>query len=244
MRWTALHQGYYEIDALKNFNRVDQMTAQQKDGKVYVAVRCFLIEIDHEYILLDTGLQLEEQDEFHLFKLLENLHIKPNQIHRIILSHLHKDHSGGLGSMRDGYYTSNFPNAQIYIQEKELIQALKNERPASYNNALLSNFDELENVVYLKDESGFITPHIRYDRTGGHTLNHQTITIREEEEIVFYGADNLPKKEYLKYHLAYKTDEEGRKAKDLRILWEKTAKAEKWNILLYHDLDCDSIQIP
>ncbi|WP_435522569.1 hypothetical protein [Chryseobacterium indoltheticum] len=48
---------------------------------------------------------------------------------------------------------------------------------------------------------------------------------------------------YLKYHIAFKTDFDGVKAKQERIQWEKQAKEEQWKILLYHDLDFDMVEL-
>jgi hypothetical protein len=65
----------------------------------------------------------------------------------------------------------------------------------------------------------------------------QVFWIKEGNETVFYGADNIPQQSYLKYHLAYKSDFDGKRAMNLRIKWEKEAVENHWKVLLYHDLE-------
>ncbi|MCX8532424.1 hypothetical protein [Chryseobacterium luquanense] len=47
---------------------------------------------------------------------------------------------------------------------------------------------------------------------------------------------------YLKYHVAYKSDYDDKKAMQLRIKWQKEATENHWKILLYQDLDKNILQ--
>jgi hypothetical protein len=89
----------------------------------------------------------------------------------------------------------------------------------------------------MNEDKGYITDEIYFEVAGGHTPFMQVFRVQEGNEIVFYGADDLPQESYLKYHLAYKSDFDGRKAMELRLKWQKEAAENHWKILLYHDLD-------
>jgi len=48
---------------------------------------------------------------------------------------------------------------------------------------------------------------------------------------------------YLNYQIAFKTDYDGKKAMEERIIWKKRAKEEQWKILLYHDMENEIITL-
>lgn len=64
-----------------------------------------------------------------------------------MVSHLHKDHIEGIGYFVNGSFVQNFPNAKIYIQEREIDFALEQINNPSYvfeilnqlKNFLMSN---------------------------------------------------------------------------------------------------------
>jgi glyoxylase-like metal-dependent hydrolase (beta-lactamase superfamily II) len=107
----------------------------------------------------------------------------------------------------------------------------------------LEKLISLPNIVWMSEDQGEIASGISFEVVGGHTPFMQVFWIRENGETVFYGADDLPQESYLKYHLAYKSDSDGRKAMELRLKWQKEAADEQWKILLYHDLAKAVIQI-
>jgi len=149
---------------------------------------------------------------------------------------LHKDHIGGIGYFENNSFKGNFPNASVYIQQRELDFAWTQQDSPSYDFELVEKLAALPNLVVLNDDNGKISDEIVYKVSGGHTPFHQEFWIKEKGQTVFYGADNLPTSSYLKYDIAYKTDYDGKRAMEERIVWKKQAKTEHWGILFYHDL--------
>ncbi len=128
-----------------------------------------------------------------------------------------------------------FPNAKIYFQQRELDYALGQTESYSFNQDYIKLLPSLPNIVIMNDDKGTIGEYITYEVTGGHSPFHQVFWIKEDNVTAFYGADNLPQKSYLKFHIAYKTDYNGKKAMELRQIWEQQAKEENWTVLFYHD---------
>jgi len=64
---------------------------------------------------------------------------------------------------------------------------------------------------------------------------------KEETAPPFFCADNLPQISYLKLHIAYKFDFDGKTAKELRQKREQHAKDQKWTVLFYHDFSRNSV---
>lgn len=229
----VLKEGNYAVGKNKDFILIDDNT---KVSGIKIAVQPFLIKTRNDFILLDTGLGIINNDVPMIIQSLKENNINPEQITKVLISHLHKDHIGGLGYFKNNIFTANFPNAKTYVQQRELNFALKHQSSFSYDFEIVKKVLTLPNLVLQNDDNGKITDEIAYAVSGGHTPFHQEFWITENDESVFYGADNLPTNNYLRYDVNYKTDYNGRKAMGERIIWKNQAKQEHWKILFYHDL--------
>lgn len=237
MKIIPLKEGNFSASKTKDFTLLTEENLDKVTG-IKMSVQPFLIITENDYILLDAGMGWKNEcGKTVISEILERENIHPEQITKLLLSHLHKDHIEGAVQLTDHGYEPTYPNAQIYIQKRELDFAMEKKGNPSFDFDILEQLIQLPNIVWMHDDKGQITPEISYEVVGGHTPFMQVFWIRENEETVFYGADDLPQASYLKYHLAYKSDFDGRKAMELRLLWEKEAKENNWKILLYHDLD-------
>jgi glyoxylase-like metal-dependent hydrolase (beta-lactamase superfamily II) len=79
------------------------------DGTFPNAVNTFLLRTPENIILVDAGFGSK------LFKNMQSLGVKPEQVNILALTHMHGDHIGGM--LRDG--KAAFPNAEIYLSEIE-----------------------------------------------------------------------------------------------------------------------------
>lgn len=236
-----LREGNYSVDKLKQFTPLDNPATPTTGLKM--AIQPFLIKIGNDNILLDTGLPDDQTGNPGILECLRREQTAPEQITHIFLSHLHKDHLDGLAINTGDQLLSRFPNARIYLQQREYDFALTQSDNPSYRPDMLRLLPGLPNLVWLHDNEGNITEHLSYLVTGGHTPYHQVCWIREEAQTAFYGADNLPQKSYLKPGLAYKSDDDGGKARQWRQQWIQTAREESWVLLLYHDLTTPAITL-
>ncbi|SHL69006.1 Glyoxylase, beta-lactamase superfamily II [Chryseobacterium contaminans] len=237
MKIIPLKEGNFAASKTKDFTLLTEENFDTVPG-IKMSVQPFLIITENDYILLDAGIGWKnDAGKTVVSEILERENVRPEQITKLLLSHLHKDHIDGAVTLTDNGYGATFPNAQIYIQKRELDFAMENKGNPSFDFDILEKLIQLPNIMWMNEDKGQITDEISYEVVGGHTPFMQVFWIRENEETVFYGADDLPQASYLKYHLAYKSDFEGRKAMELRLLWEKEARENNWKILLYHDLD-------
>lgn len=79
------------------------------EGTFANAVNAFLVRIGDENILVDTGFGNK------LFDHLRSLGVEADGIRKVLLTHLHGDHIGGM--MKNGQ--PSFPNATVYLSKKE-----------------------------------------------------------------------------------------------------------------------------
>ncbi|WP_153392218.1 MBL fold metallo-hydrolase [Chryseobacterium vaccae] len=243
MRIIPLKEGNFSASRTKDFTLLTSENFDTVKG-IRMSVQPFLIITEHDHILLDTGIGWKTPEgKIVISEILEKENVKPEQITKLLLSHLHKDHIDGSIRLTKNGFEPVFPNAEIFIQKRELNYAMENKGNPSFDFEILEKLISLPNIIWMNEDKGQITDEISFEVVGGHTPFMQVFWIRENHETVFYGADDLPQESYLKYHLAYKTDFDGRKAMKLRLKWQKEAIENRWKILLYHDLDKAVIQM-
>src|SRR4051794_6138397 len=124
MKIIPLSEGVFTIDKTKifvPFDLEDDDLQQRPAGSLLVEVQPFVVVTKKDILLLDTGLGFTSNGELQIYSNLKKNNIQPNDVTKVLLTHLHKDHAGGV-SMKDklGHYHIAFPNATYYVQEKEL----------------------------------------------------------------------------------------------------------------------------
>ncbi len=212
------------------FNDATDVLNSRPTGSLLVEVQPFAIVNDKDIILLDTGLGFNHPDGKAL--LVSNLaqhNIMPEDVTKIMMSHLHKDHAGGL-------MQNIFTQASIYVSRKEMDYADKIGFPSYYSEDL-QWLKTANNIVWLDEESGFIDDYIRYEHSGAHAPHHIVFKIADEEGgIIFYGGDEAPQYKQMRMKYIAKYDFDGRKAMQLREQWAEEGAAAGWKFLFYHDV--------
>ncbi len=233
-----ISEGTFTVDQTKVFKPFAQhqdALENRPAGSLLVEVQPFVVITKNDVLLMDTGLGFNVGNEPQIYSLLKASNIKPEAITKVLLTHLHKDHAGGIGKKNAaGNYTVSFPNATYYVQEKELISALE-KGSSSYLAEEISVLQNNPNVV-LQNGDGNIGDNIRYQVTGGHSPFHQVFWIEEDGEIIFFGGDEAPQLHQMKYKYVAKYDFDGRKSMELRRQWWQEGQEEKWTFLFYHDI--------
>ncbi len=239
MKNIPLSEGVFTIDKTKVFVPFDLAKDElqaRTSGSLLVEVQPFVLITEKDILLLDTGLGFMQQNEMQLHKNLKAQNINPDNVTKVLLSHLHKDHAGGV-SYKDrlGQYHLSFKNAKYFVQQKEYDAAINAGFP-SYMTEEISILENNTQVIFLNEDEGLIDNYIHYKVTGAHSPHHQVFSIEEETEKIFFGADDAPQIQQMKHRFIAKYDFNGRKAMELRKQWWQQGKEEKWTFLFYHDV--------
>jgi len=167
--------------------------------------------------------------------LIDN-NINPLDVTKVLLSHLHKDHSGGVSREDKGLSKKiiSFPHATYYVNKQELDHALATGTP-SYITDDFKILAESDNVKYTEG-NGVIENYIHYEVTGAHSLFHQVFWITAEGKKIFFGGDDAPQLQQMKSRFVAKYDYDGKKCMELRKQWWQQGQKEKWTFLSYHDI--------
>jgi len=239
MKIIPLSEGSFTIDHTKIFVPFDTEKddlQQRPRGSLLVEIQPFLLLTRKDVILLDTGLGFSRDGVLQLYHNLALHGFSPSDITMVLMSHLHRDHAGGLVVLDDysGSFHLSFPQADHYICQQELDIAL-NAGSTSYDSKGLSILENNDRV-HLTGQSGAINGYIEYEQSGGHSPFHQVFWIREDNEIVFFGGDEAPQLQQMKTRFVAKYDHDGKRAMELRQKWWEISQGEQWKFLFYHDI--------
>ncbi len=247
MQIIPLSEGAFTIDKTKRFVPFDT----EKDdlqlrpiGSLLVEVQPFAIISSDDILVIDTGLGYQKDGVLQIHRNLLDAGIDPGKVTKVLMSHLHKDHAGGISGDKSGGLESSgltgaarglsFPNATYYVQRRELEYAFE-KGPTSYIREELEGLSNSPQVSFL-DGDGVIDGYIKYGITGAHCPWHQVFWIVDGGETAFFGGDVAPQLQQMKSRFVAKYDYDGKKAMELRQEWWERGQAEGWTFLFYHDV--------
>jgi len=239
MNIIPLSEGSFTIDKTKLFVPFDEEKdelQQRPVGSLLVEIQPFVVVTSKDILLLDTGLGFNDNmsGQMQLHINLKKAGINPEQVTKVLLTHLHKDHAGGV-SMNNDHTKLSFPNARYYVQKRELDFALEKGFP-SFITEEIKLLKASSQVQFLENDEGTIDDYISYQHTGAHSPFHQVYWIKENEEIIFFGGDDAPQLQQMKIKYKTKYDYNPDKAMQLRQLWWEQGNKEGWKFLFYHDI--------
>lgn len=218
-------------------------------NRIPLALNCLLIEYRDEICLLDTGVGTKFspkhremygiQKECAMEILLEPLGITPDDITKLMFTHLHFDHAGGATRFDEsGQVIPTFKNAQCLVHKGEWCDAC-NPSPKSKASYLQENFMPLLDtgkLAYLEGPQNEILPGLSLRVTGGHTESHQALVLDTPSGGFIYWGDLIPTSHHLKipYVMAYDLYP----VETMRVKTEllKEAHEKEWLNFFEHDL--------
>ncbi|MBN1429440.1 MAG: MBL fold metallo-hydrolase [Anaerolineae bacterium] len=170
-------------------------------NRITMAHRCLLVRAEGMIIIVETGHGTRLSDkqirnlgltrpEGDLIEGLARLGVSPEQVDRVILTHLHADHCGGNTQLIGDRLAPTFPNAEYWVQRLEYADAaFPNER--TRGTYFLENYDPLYVTGQMRLLNGEtdIVPGMRCVVTPGHTRGHQSIVFEQGGQSAIFLGD-------------------------------------------------------
>lgn len=159
---------------------------------------CFLVEGEGHKFLVDVGMPSQEyiagkpftvlEDAVRFEDALKRAGVDPEEIHIVILTHLHYDHCFNLDKL---------PNARIYVQKRELANALA---PMPCERRVYSLLPECGAPGWLSGVGRFevvdgdceILPGVHVYLMPGHSPGSQSVSVCTSEGIYVMTGDYIP----------------------------------------------------
>ena len=234
-----LSEGSFTVDATKMFVPFSQdgdVLTERPTGSLLVEVQPFVVVTSKDVLLLDAGLGFTnaKTGKMQLHENLEKAGIKPEQVTKVLMTHLHKDHAGGICLEAD-HTCLSLPNATYYIHKAELDFAMEKGLPSFIPDELQA-LQTSPQVQLLHDEEGTIDDYITYKHSGSHSPFHQVFWIKDGGRTIFFGGDEAPQLQQMKVRYKARYDYNGQKAMELRQQWWEQGTKEGWHFLFYHDI--------
>lgn len=174
-------------------------------NRIELALRLLLIKTENKNILIDTGIGDYHGDKFDqrfaicgplspLEKALAELKLAPSDITDLVISHLHFDHVGGIGVMKNGAMEPLLKNATLHLHAKHYEYSFHpTERDTgSFQSEYYSpaiDWYKAQNQLHLLDGmEGEILPGLKFRCSMGHT----PYLLHAYDEKFIYMADLIP----------------------------------------------------
>ncbi len=235
-----LSEGIFTVGHNKEFVPFNETRDELNDrptGSLLVEVQPFLVVTGKDLIVFDTGLGYKNKDGvLQLHQNIIDAGFEPAAITKVLQSHLHKDHAGGMVfTDEQGRLHTTFPNADYYLYRPEVDFALSKGAP-SFIVEDIEPILHTGQVKWLDGEDGLIDGYIKFMHSGGHSPEHIVYLINDGGDLVFYGGDEAPQLKQLKMKYVAKYDFDGKKSMHLRQQYAEKGREEQWQFLFYHDV--------
>lgn len=194
-----MKDNFYKVFALKYASvarkRSDNFLYPVENGEDSMTLDFYvwlLASKDH-VVLVDTGFSqrssMVRNREFLMepLKLLQRIGYEAHDIQDVIITHLHYDHAGNL---------DKFPEAKIWVQERELHYATGKNMCDPKNNHFYSTHDMSEAITCLYDGQlqvidGFysLSEGVELFLVGGHTDGLQAVRVKTAKGWIVLASD-------------------------------------------------------
>jgi glyoxylase-like metal-dependent hydrolase (beta-lactamase superfamily II) len=205
----TLSDGFFGLDGGAMFGVVPKTLWEKRlppddSNRIPLSMRPLIVRTGGKTMIIDAGCgdkmdaklaQIYKLDRrYHLDHSLAEAGLSVEDIDIVVASHLHFDHVGGFTAIdKSGSLVPRFPKAKYVAHRAEWEDAT---HPHERNRAsyLQENFVPLKDagVLTLVDDEAEIMPGVRYRRSGGHTPNHQVVTIESKGKTAVFTADMYP----------------------------------------------------
>ena len=249
----VVSDGSYQLDGGALFGGVgksewERFLKPDRKNRVRMGLNCLVVSTPSGNVLVNTGIgnniTLEEREEYNCSpsKLLRQLRIKgfrPGDIHYVVLTHLHFDHSGGAlrREVQHNKLVPTFPKARYIIQTRAWEEAhnLNARSTIAYGPGIqnLHVLDEMGRIDFV-DGDHEVVPGVDMVVTDGYSNGHSIVKINTGSERYGYLADLIPTHAHLYKPCITNLDRDPEQTLRAKEDVMETAMREGWLLVFAH----------
>ena len=169
------------------------------DGGWRYVVTCYLLRGAGRCVLVDTGCGAASLAfptflgvEGQLGRRLAQMDVSPDEIDTVVITHIHRDHVGGVVNHEDGATERTFPNARLVVPRRDWEAwsrpDVQEAFPVPYVGDTVAPLIEA-GVVDLVDGEYDVAKHLRLLPTPGHTPGSSSLLIDSAGERAILVGD-------------------------------------------------------
>jgi len=166
---------------------------------------CYVLRSAGQTILVDTGLgpgwaplavfwqqQHAIQQAFGLLDELQAMGVRPEDVEKVFLTHLHPDHVGWNLLQENGQYQLTFPRARYVVHQADWeafhTPEMQASLPFDYIGVHVTPLEHLGALELLTTDGG-LAPGIAVIHTPGHTPGHMSVAISSKGQNAILVGD-------------------------------------------------------
>lgn len=205
--WRVLRAGRFKLDGGAMFGLTpkplwQKLVTPDERNRIPLQTNCLLLENGGQLVLVETGIgdkqsaklrDIFDQEQRTVVDALHEIDVDVKDITKVIVTHLHFDHAGGLTTRNsaDGAIPV-FPNAPVVTQKQEWEDALAN-KSTMHSTYLRDHLDPIADRVELIEGDAEILPGLWVGPMPGHTWGQQAVRFTDQTgAMVIFPADVMP----------------------------------------------------
>ncbi len=203
--WALLRAGTLLLDGGSMFGIVPKTMWSQRiepddRNRITLQTNCVLLRNGKRTVLVETGCGDKWTDKARamyglesrcVIDALDEVGVSPDDIDRVIVTHLHFDHAGGLTRLDGDTPVPTFPNADVVVQAQEWRDANAG-RSTMTGTYLREHLDPIADRLTLVDGEQEIEPGIRVLPAPGHTWGQQAVCMDTADGTLCFPGDLVP----------------------------------------------------
>lgn len=234
----------------------EKWTPPDAKGRIDLACRSFLVEVQGLKVLLETGIGaffdqkmaerfgVQNPDTHLLREALIRNGTPPESIDYVILSHLHFDHAGGLlptfNEMSAGDENLIFTKAKFIVGKKAWERALHPHArdKASFIPGLTEKLEKSGRLLVVSDVKDLpkeLKDHFDFVFSDGHTPGQMLTIVKGEQKKALFTGDLVPGSHWVHLPITMGYDRFPEAVIDEKAELYNKAVPEEWVLLFTHD---------
>jgi glyoxylase-like metal-dependent hydrolase (beta-lactamase superfamily II) len=214
-----------------------RLISSDADNCIKMAARSLWIKDRDKQYLIDLGMGNKWTEKQRAIYNIQDLkHEFSEQTPTdIILTHLHLDHAGGISEFSSGELKLSYPNATIYIQKENYLNATTpnlRER-GSYLEENVKILEQAK-VTYLDGDSQ-ISAQISSHQINGHTAGQQWLKVTLDHTVIAFPGDLIPTSAHIQPHYNMGYDICAKTLMQEKIAFLEAASEGGWLVIFQHD---------